>query len=195
MTHTESDPDILRRGRHCQDVQPSRSRARHHSLDDRDHDAYFRRAWRHRSLRGIPGNSRLRVCGQKYRSGSWCWHFTGFLEWLALLGSSSAPRKFVESADTGILGTFSTSPQPEVNGSRTTSLQYPARPFCTDGWCTTMKRQWTRDELAEHWTLPPDELKLLANKTGATRLGFALLLKALPTRAVSTSHARAIRGR
>ena len=43
---------------------------------------------------------------------------------------------------------------------------------------TTMKRQWTQDELAEHWTLLPDELKLLANKAGATRLGFGLLLKA-----------------
>jgi hypothetical protein len=41
----------------------------------------------------------------------------------------------------------------------------------------SMKRQWTQDELAEHWTLLPDELKLLANKTGATRLGFSLLLK------------------
>lgn len=41
-----------------------------------------------------------------------------------------------------------------------------------------MKRQWTHDELTEHWTLLPDEVKLLANKTGATRLGFALLLKA-----------------
>jgi Domain of unknown function (DUF4158) len=41
-----------------------------------------------------------------------------------------------------------------------------------------MKRQWTHNELTEHWTLPPDELKLVANKTGATRLGFALLLKA-----------------
>src|SRR5207248_11336380 len=42
----------------------------------------------------------------------------------------------------------------------------------------TMKRQWTRDELADHWTLAPEELELLANKTGATRLGFAVLLKA-----------------
>jgi hypothetical protein len=41
-----------------------------------------------------------------------------------------------------------------------------------------MQRQWSQDELAEHWTLLPDELKLLANKTGATRLGFSLLLKA-----------------
>jgi hypothetical protein len=41
-----------------------------------------------------------------------------------------------------------------------------------------MKRQWTRDELADHWTLAPKELELLANKTGATRLGFAVLLKA-----------------
>jgi len=41
-----------------------------------------------------------------------------------------------------------------------------------------MKRQWTLDELADHWTLAPKELELLANKTGATRLGFAVLLKA-----------------
>ena len=40
-----------------------------------------------------------------------------------------------------------------------------------------MKRQWTADELAEHWTLYPREVDLLANKRGATRLGFALLLK------------------
>ena len=36
-----------------------------------------------------------------------------------------------------------------------------------------MKRQWTREELAEHWTLAPAELALLANKAGATRLGIA----------------------
>lgn len=41
-----------------------------------------------------------------------------------------------------------------------------------------MKRVWTAMELTEHWTLLPDEFALLGNKTGATRLGFALLLKA-----------------
>src|SRR5260370_29005780 len=41
-----------------------------------------------------------------------------------------------------------------------------------------MRRQWTRNELADHWTLAPKERELLANKTGATRLGFAVLLKA-----------------
>ena len=40
-----------------------------------------------------------------------------------------------------------------------------------------MKRLWTAEELAEHWTLLPHELALVANKTGATRLGFAVLLK------------------
>lgn len=38
-----------------------------------------------------------------------------------------------------------------------------------------MKRQWTREELAEHWTLDQNELALLANKAGPTRLGFAVL--------------------
>ena len=40
-----------------------------------------------------------------------------------------------------------------------------------------MKRHWETDELVEHWTLLPRETELLTNKTGATRLGFAVLLK------------------
>jgi Domain of unknown function (DUF4158) len=40
-----------------------------------------------------------------------------------------------------------------------------------------MKRDWSGEELGEHWTLMPGERALLANKTGATRLGFAVLLK------------------
>jgi hypothetical protein len=40
-----------------------------------------------------------------------------------------------------------------------------------------MKRQWNAEELVEHWTLLPSEQALLANKTGTTRLGFAVLLK------------------
>lgn len=39
-----------------------------------------------------------------------------------------------------------------------------------------MKRQWEPDELAAEWTLSPGDLTLLANKAGATRLGFAALL-------------------
>ncbi len=41
-----------------------------------------------------------------------------------------------------------------------------------------MKRQWTADELVEHWTLRPSDRDLLANKAETTRLGCALLLKA-----------------
>jgi TnpA family transposase len=40
-----------------------------------------------------------------------------------------------------------------------------------------MKRQWDIEDLVEHFTLLPDDLAHLANKTGTTRLGFALLLK------------------
>lgn len=40
-----------------------------------------------------------------------------------------------------------------------------------------MKRHWEVDELIEYWTLLPDEETLLGNKTGANRLGFAILLK------------------
>ena len=40
-----------------------------------------------------------------------------------------------------------------------------------------MKRLWQAEELVEHFTLLPGESALLANKTGSTRLGFAVLLK------------------
>jgi len=40
-----------------------------------------------------------------------------------------------------------------------------------------MKRQWTADELVEHWTLHSGDLLLLGNQAGATRLGCAVLLK------------------
>src|SRR4030081_3575649 len=76
-----------------------------------------------------------------------------------------------------ILGTF----QPLVDlGSTAPSLTgwLPCAAICPKGWWTQVKRQWTRDDLADHWTLAPKEPELLANKTGATRLGFAVLLKA-----------------
>jgi Domain of unknown function (DUF4158) len=42
-----------------------------------------------------------------------------------------------------------------------------------------MKRTWTSEELLEHFTFLPDELAAVGNKSGATRLGFAVLLKCL----------------
>ncbi len=40
-----------------------------------------------------------------------------------------------------------------------------------------MKRLWTDEDLVAHFTLLPQDRQLLQNKTGATRLGFAVLLK------------------
>lgn len=40
-----------------------------------------------------------------------------------------------------------------------------------------MKRQWDIEELIEHFTLLEEDLEMLGNKTGPTRLGRALLLK------------------
>jgi TnpA family transposase len=40
-----------------------------------------------------------------------------------------------------------------------------------------MKRNWTTEELVDSWTLMPNELEVIGNKTGPTRLGFAVLLK------------------
>jgi hypothetical protein len=39
-------------------------------------------------------------------------------------------------------------------------------------------QHWTIDDLIDHWTLLPSEREQLANKTGVTRLGFAVMLKA-----------------
>jgi hypothetical protein len=41
-----------------------------------------------------------------------------------------------------------------------------------------MKQDWHPDELAQHWTLSAEERELLDSKTSATRLSFAVLLKA-----------------
>src|SRR5436309_7626931 len=43
----------------------------------------------------------------------------------------------------------------------------------------SMKRAWTSEELLEHFTLLPGELTAVGNKSGPTRLGFAVLLKCL----------------
>lgn len=40
-----------------------------------------------------------------------------------------------------------------------------------------MKHNWDREELEQNWTLSVQEQKLLKHKIGATRLGFALLMK------------------
>ena len=40
-----------------------------------------------------------------------------------------------------------------------------------------MRQNFTPQELADHFTLLPVEQELLANKTGANRLGFVVLLK------------------
>ncbi|MEU6745366.1 DUF4158 domain-containing protein [Spirillospora sp. NPDC046719] len=40
-----------------------------------------------------------------------------------------------------------------------------------------MRREWELEDLIECWTLDEEERGLLSNKSGATRLGFALMLK------------------
>jgi hypothetical protein len=40
-----------------------------------------------------------------------------------------------------------------------------------------MKRRWEREELEQQWGLSAEEWKLLKNKAGPTRLGFAVLMK------------------
>jgi hypothetical protein len=40
-----------------------------------------------------------------------------------------------------------------------------------------VRREWQPEELIASWTLVDRDWVLVANKTGATRLGFALLLK------------------
>jgi hypothetical protein len=56
----------------------------------------------------------------------------------------------------------------------------------------TMKQHWGTHELVEHWTLLPRETKLLTNQTGATRLGFAVLLMFFQLEAYFPQHASAV---
>ena len=54
---------------------------------------------------------------------------------------------------------------------------------------TGVRREWELDDLVDCWTLDEDELRLIANKSGATRLGFALLLKYFEQEARFPRHA------
>ena len=40
-----------------------------------------------------------------------------------------------------------------------------------------MRQHWEADELVDHWTLTDEDVQALRNKTGATRLGLAVLLE------------------
>ncbi len=40
-----------------------------------------------------------------------------------------------------------------------------------------MRMEWSAEELVASWTLVGEAWSLVGNKTGATRLGFAVLLK------------------
>jgi TnpA family transposase len=40
-----------------------------------------------------------------------------------------------------------------------------------------LQQDWKLSELAQHFTITPEEMELVGNKTGATRLGFVVLLK------------------
>jgi hypothetical protein len=40
-----------------------------------------------------------------------------------------------------------------------------------------MRQEWEPEELPASWTLAGDDWRLVGNKSGPTRLGFALLLK------------------
>jgi len=40
-----------------------------------------------------------------------------------------------------------------------------------------MRLEWSTEDLVGSWTLVDDDWRLVGNKTAATRLGFALLLK------------------
>ena len=51
-----------------------------------------------------------------------------------------------------------------------------------------MKRNWEPDELIEHFTFLPNEMQQVGNKSGATRLGFAVLFKYFQYEARFPSH-------
>jgi hypothetical protein len=71
-------------------------------------------------------------------------------------------------------------------------FRWPSREKVSHAGEITMKRHWETDELVEHRTLLPRETELLTNKTGATRLGFAVLLKFFQLEAYFPQQASAV---
>jgi hypothetical protein len=55
-----------------------------------------------------------------------------------------------------------------------------------------LKRNWLLEDLIEHFTFLPNELSQLSNKTGSTRLGFAVLFKFFQYEARFPFHKREI---
>lgn len=55
-----------------------------------------------------------------------------------------------------------------------------------------MRQEWEPEDLIEVWTLLEDEVVRLRNKTGANRLGFALLLKFFEVEARFPENAREV---
>lgn len=51
-----------------------------------------------------------------------------------------------------------------------------------------MKRNWELDVLIEHFTILPNEMSLIENKTGKTKISFAVLLKFFQNEARFPSH-------
>ena len=51
-----------------------------------------------------------------------------------------------------------------------------------------MKRNWELDELIEHFTILPNEMRLYENKTGETRIGFVVMLKFFQNEARFPTH-------
>ena len=52
-----------------------------------------------------------------------------------------------------------------------------------------MRREWELEDLIECWTLDDDDFGLIANKSGAARLGFALAWKYFEQEARFPRHA------
>lgn len=53
-----------------------------------------------------------------------------------------------------------------------------------------MKQTWELEELIEHFTVSPEEIRLIGNKYGSTRLGFAVSLKFFQYRVVFQKEGR-----
>jgi hypothetical protein len=73
----------------------------------------------------------------------------------------------------------------DARGVHRTSLRVALNGFASvlgfDVWDEVfLKQQWSLDELIDHWTLTPQDLVLLEEKTAETKLLLAVLLKAFP---------------
>jgi len=84
-------------------------------------------------------------------------------------------RRFLQRANTACSRPVAIDPRPDGSGARKTRHRPPSTTSGPRSWRTSGRG--LPEDLITSWTLIDSDWELIGNKTGATRVGFALMLK------------------